>query len=134
MYKNLEFHLAQCVCTCYMRSWTLSFTSNIMNLVCTLCELLKMIPVFSCCRYRTFSNHRTSIPLSSLKVTNMYNILCRFYGSPNEQNWMCRLFIFSQIQSHIIIKVSLRILLMCLPICDWLENIFVLVEMEVCFS
>ena len=36
-----------------------------------------------------------------LKVSNLYATPCGFYGSPNEQNRMCELCIFSQIWSHL---------------------------------
>ena len=49
----------------------------------------------------TFRDCRTTIPLSSLKVSNLYTIACGFYGSPNEQNRMCEQGTFSQIRSHI---------------------------------
>ena len=41
------------------------------------------------------------MPLSSLKIPNLYTIACGFYGSLNEQNWICELCMFSQIWSHI---------------------------------
>ena len=44
---------------------------------------------------------RTTIHLSLLKVSNLYVILCGYYGSPNVKNWMCELCKFSQIRSHI---------------------------------
>ena len=44
---------------------------------------------------------RTIIPLSCQKF-QIY-IPCGFYGSPNEQNWMCKQWKFSQIQSHIVL-------------------------------
>ena len=47
------------------------------------------------------SNLLLPIPLSSLKFSNLYTIPCSFYVSPNEQNQMCELCMFSQIQSHI---------------------------------
>ena len=47
------------------------------------------------------SNLPLAIPLSSLKISNLYTIPCSFYVFPNEQNRMCELSIFSQIQSHI---------------------------------
>ena len=52
-------------------------------------------------RCETYTDCRITIPLSSLKVSNIYTIASGFYGSPNEQNWMCELCTFSQIQSHI---------------------------------
>ena len=51
--------------------------------------------------FETFRDCRTTIPLSFLKVSNLYTIPCGFYGSPNEQNRMCELCTFSQIRSHI---------------------------------
>ena len=42
-----------------------------------------------------------AIPLSFLKVSNLYAILCGFYGYLNEQSWMCELCMFSQILSHV---------------------------------
>ena len=49
----------------------------------------------------TFKDCRTTIPLSSLKVSTLCIIRCDFYGSLNTQNWMCELCTFSQIRSHI---------------------------------
>ena len=43
---------------------------------------------------------RSTIPISFLKDLNLDTIACGFYGSQNEQNWMCELCTFSQIQSH----------------------------------
>ena len=40
------------------------------------------------------SNLLSAIPLSSLKISNLYTIPCSFYVSPNEQNWMCELCMF----------------------------------------
>ena len=50
----------------------------------------------------TFRNCRTTISLSSVKVSNLYTIHSGFYGSRNLQNRMCKLCIFSQIQSYIL--------------------------------
>ena len=52
-------------------------------------------------RCHTFSDCRSTITLSSLKISNLYTIPLGFYGSPNAQNWMCELCTFSQIWSHI---------------------------------
>ena len=43
----------------------------------------------------------STIPLSSLNVSNLYAILCGCYRSPNVKNRMCELCKFSQIRSHI---------------------------------
>ena len=40
--------------------------------------------------------------LQSLKVSHLSNIPNRFYESPKLKNWMCELFSFSQIRSHMI--------------------------------
>ena len=53
-------------------------------------------------RCETFTDCRTTIPLSFLKVSHLYTIPCSFYESPNEQNRMCELCTFSQIRSHLI--------------------------------
>ena len=42
-------------------------------------------------RCETFRDCSTTIPLSFLKVSNLYTICCGFCGSPNEQNRMCEL-------------------------------------------
>ena len=49
-----------------------------------------------------FRDCRTTIPLSSLKVSCLDTIFCGLYEFPNEQNRMCELRTFSQIRSHII--------------------------------
>ena len=59
-------------------------------------------------RCETLSNCRTTIPLSFLKVSNLHTIPCDFYESPREQNRMCKLFTFSQIQSHIYLLSMLK--------------------------
>ena len=46
-------------------------------------------------RYKTCKDCRTTIPLSLLKVSNLYAIFCGCYGSPNVKNWMCELCTFS---------------------------------------
>ena len=51
----------------------------------------------------TFGNCRTTIPLTFLKVSNLYTIPCGFYGPPNEQNWMCELCMFSQIHKTLLV-------------------------------
>ena len=51
-------------------------------------------------RCETFRDFRTTIPLSPLKVSNLYTIVCGFYGSANEQNLMCELCTFAK-SSHI---------------------------------
>ena len=40
------------------------------------------------------------VELLFLKVSNLYTIPCGSYGSPNVQNWMCKLCTLSQILSH----------------------------------
>ena len=60
-------------------------------------------------RCETFRDFRTTIPLSSLKVSNLYTIACDFYGSPNKQNQMCKLCTFSQIRSHMMLHFFLTI-------------------------
>ena len=52
-------------------------------------------------RCETFTDCRTTIPLSFLKVSHLNTIPCGFYESPNEQNQICELCTFSQIRSHI---------------------------------
>ena len=51
-------------------------------------------------RCETFTDCRTTMPLSFLKVSHLNTIPYGFYESPNEQNWMCELCTFSQIRSH----------------------------------
>ena len=53
-------------------------------------------------RCETSTDCRTIVPLSSLKVSKLYTIPCGFYESPNAQNWMCELCMFSQIQSQLV--------------------------------
>ena len=48
-------------------------------------------------RCETFRDCRTTTPLSTLKVSILYTIACGFYGSLNEQNWMCELCTFPNI-------------------------------------
>ena len=48
----------------------------------------------------------TTIPLSSLKVSDLYTNPCGFYRSLNEQNRICELCTFSQIWSHIVIHIG----------------------------
>ena len=55
----------------------------------------------------TFRDCRTAIPLSSLKVSCLDTISCGLYESPNEQNWMCELCTFSQIQSQMVFGLIL---------------------------
>ena len=50
-----------------------------------------------------WNNCRTTILISSLKVSNLYAIPCGFYESPNEQNGICELCTFSQIWSCILL-------------------------------
>ena len=52
-------------------------------------------------RYETVRDARSTIALLSLKVSNLYTILCGFYGSPNEQIWISELCTFSLIQSQL---------------------------------
>ena len=52
-------------------------------------------------RCESFRNCKNTIPLSSLKILNLYNIPCVFYKSVIESNRMCKLCMFSQIHSHI---------------------------------
>ena len=40
-------------------------------------------------RCETFRDCRTTIPLSSLKVSTLFSIHCGLYGSANTQNRMC---------------------------------------------
>ena len=53
-------------------------------------------------RCKIFRNCRTTIPLSSLKISTLCIILCGFYTSPNAQNRMCELCTFSQIWSQLL--------------------------------
>ena len=57
-------------------------------------------------RCEMFRNCRTTIPLSSLKISTLYTIICDFYASPNAQNRMCELCTFSQIRLHILVASS----------------------------
>ena len=52
-------------------------------------------------RFEFLKDCTTSIPLLSLELSNFYTIHCGFYGSLNEQNWICELCTFSQIGPHI---------------------------------
>ena len=54
-------------------------------------------------RCQTSRDCKITIHLSSLKFSNMYTTLFGCYGSPNEQNRMCELYMFSKIQSHILV-------------------------------
>ena len=66
-------------------------------------------------RCETFRDCRTTISVSSLKVSHLYTIPCSFYESPNEKNWMCELCTFSQIRSHMEVeKVKAIIILVYL--------------------
>ena len=49
----------------------------------------------------TFRVYRATIPLSFLEILHLYTAFSRFYESLNEENQMCELCMFSQIQSHI---------------------------------
>ena len=55
-------------------------------------------------RRETLKKYRTTILLSSLKISSPYTIYSEFYGSPYAQNWMFELSKFSQIHSHMQIK------------------------------
>ena len=57
-------------------------------------------------RCETFRDCRKTIPLSPLKVSHLYTIPYGFYGSSNDQNWMCELCTFSQIQSQMIMSLG----------------------------
>ena len=52
-------------------------------------------------RLETFRIYRATIPLSFLQILDLYTVPTRFYESLNEENRMCELCTFSQIQSHI---------------------------------
>ena len=75
-------------------------------------------------RCKTFRVCRTTIPLSFLKVSNLYATHCSFYGSSNAQNWKCELCTFSQIQSHIAILMATKFICSygreypTVPMCD----------------
>ena len=43
---------------------------------------------------KTFRDCRFTVRLSILEVLNLYTIPSGFYGSPNEQNWMCEICTF----------------------------------------
>ena len=43
-------------------------------------------------RYQTFKDYRATVPLLSQKISDLYTIPYRFYGSPNPQNQMCKLY------------------------------------------
>ena len=47
--------------------------------------------------YETFRDCRTNIPLSLLKISNLYIISCAVYGSSNVEYQMCELCTFSKI-------------------------------------
>ena len=49
----------------------------------------------------TFRVYRATIPLSFLEILHLYTAFSGFYESLNEENQMCELCMFSQIQSHI---------------------------------
>ena len=53
-------------------------------------------------RCATLRDCRTTISLSSLKVSYLYTIPYGNYESPNEQNGMRELCMFSQMRSHYI--------------------------------
>ena len=55
-------------------------------------------------RVEFFREDREIVVLQSLKVSHQSNIIFpthRFYVSPKLTNWMCELWTFSQIRSHI---------------------------------
>ena len=58
-----------------------------------------------------FRGYRTSIPLSSLKVINLYSIACGFYGSLNGQNWMCELYMY--IFPNLVTNIEVKRLYIC---------------------
>ena len=62
-------------------------------------------------RCKTFTDCRTTIPLSFLKVSHLNTIPCGFYKSPHEQNRMCELCTFSQIRSHIAIIIIYNVMI-----------------------
>ena len=51
-------------------------------------------------RFETCRVYRATIPLSFLKISDLYTVPTRFYAL-NEKNQMCELCTFSQIQSQI---------------------------------
>ena len=60
--------------------------------------------------YESFRDCRTTIPLIALKVSTLCTIHSDFIRRyPNTQNWMRKLWTFSQIQSHILF-VSIKVI------------------------
>ena len=53
-------------------------------------------------RYETFRDIRTTVTLFSMKFVNLHTIPYDFYGSPNEQNWMCELHSYSYIFPNLV--------------------------------
>ena len=63
-------------------------------------QLWRLINVFGLVYWcKAFRKCKTTIPLSFLKVSNLYMILCGFQGSLNGKNQMCELYTFSQIRT-----------------------------------
>ena len=65
------------------------------------------------CTCTAFRDYRYTISLLFLKVSMLYNIPCDFYGSLNEQNWMCELRTLSQIWSHMYLNSSSCNIMVC---------------------
>ena len=79
-----------------------------------------MVDAIDTCR-----DYRATIPLSSLKISKLYDFSSRFYESLNGKNWMCELCTFSQIRSHICMHVVgtcvyMYVCGMCIYVCMYL--------------
>ena len=56
-----------------------------------------------------FRDCKAIIPLSSLNVSSLYTIACGFYGSPDEQDWVCELCAFFPESSRILLITQSRL-------------------------
>ena len=70
----------------------------------------------------TFRDCRTTIPLSFLKVSNLYVILSGFYGSSNVKNWMCELCKSSHISTLHLFLLAKMSLLQYTELCEKLNH------------
>ena len=61
-------------------------------------------------RNETFRNCGTAIPLSSLKILNLYVIASSIYGSPDELNWVCEVCTSKSDRIYVAIGVGIRCL------------------------
>ena len=55
-----------------------------------------------------FRDDRGIVVLQSLKVSHLSNFPNSFYESPNLKTWICKLCMFSQIQSHNYINFNIN--------------------------